>query len=328
MMKHTLQPGKVRALRATATAKGIFTILAADHRDSLKVMVNPENLRAVSASYVTQLKLEICRELIGFASGVLLDPVYGAPQAIMSGDLPGGHGWISSLEDQGYLGDPYRPQTPLLTGWNVEKAKRLGATGVKILLKYHPDAGDVAKKQEALVEAVLADGARYELPLFLEPIVYPLDPKLSAKSAEFAAQRRDLVVRTARRFSELGADVLKMEFPIDAHHSNDVAEWRDACAELSEAITVPWALLSAGVPHEVFREQLRTACEAGCSGFLAGRAVWREAVTLKGASRLRFLRSRAAQRFKELVAIAEAEATPWTAFYNLPPIDEHWYKTY
>ena len=41
-MKKTLQAGKVRALRATATDDGIFTILAADHRDSMKVMINPD----------------------------------------------------------------------------------------------------------------------------------------------------------------------------------------------------------------------------------------------------------------------------------------------
>lgn len=328
MSKHTLMPGKVRALRATATDSGIFTILAADHRDSLKVMINAEDITAVSDHHVTQIKLDICRELIGYASAVLLDPVYGAPQAIMSGDLPRGIGWISSLEDQGYLGDPHRPQTPLLAGWSVEKAKRLGATGVKLLMKYHPDSGNVAEKQEALVAGILAEGARYELPLFLEPIVYPLDPALSSKSVDFAAQRRDLVVRTARRFSSLGADVLKIEFPIDTNHNTDRGAWRDACAELNDAVDVPWALLSAGVSHDVFREQLRIACAAGCSGFLAGRAIWREAVALEGEARSRFLRTAAAQRIKELVDIAKAEATPWTALYALPEVDASWYKTY
>ena len=135
--------------------------------------------------------------------------------------MPRCEGWISSIEDQGYLGDPYKPQTPMLNGWGVEKAKRLGATGVKILMKYHPDSGEVAEKQQELVEGVLAEGRRHEIPLFLEPICYPLDPDMPYSSPEFAALRRDIVVRTAKTFSDLGADILKMEFPIDAKFNSD-----------------------------------------------------------------------------------------------------------
>ena len=327
-MKRTIEAGKVRALRATATDEGIFTILAADHRDSMKVMMNPEDLEAVPASAVTELKLDICREIVPLASGTLLDPVYGGPQAIMSGALPRGLGWISSVEDQGYLGDPYKPQTPMLNGWGIAKAKRLGATGIKILMQYHPDSGAVAAKQEELVRGVLAEGARHEIPLFLEPIVYPLDPQMPAKSAEFAAQRRDLVVRTAKTFSDIGADVLKMEFPLDASHHSDEGEWRDACAELNDAVAVPWALLSAGVSHEVFSRQLQVACESGCSGFLAGRAVWREAVYLQREERLAFLRKTGRARFQELVDIATSCGKPWSDWYEFPIVNERWYVTY
>ena len=327
-MKREIQPGKVRALRATANDKGLFTILAADHRDSLKVMINPDDMNAVSADVVTQIKLDICREIVPLASGTLLDPIYGGPQAIMTGALPRGLGWISSIEDQGYLGDPYKPQTPMLNGWGIEKAKRLGATGVKILMKYHPDSGEVAKKQEELIRAVLAEGHRYEIPLFLEPIIYPLDPEMPYKSAEFAAQRRDLIVRTAKVFSDIGADVLKMEFPIDAAFNMDEGEWADACAELNSVVSVPWALLSAGVTHEVFRKQVQIACENGCSGFLVGRSVWREAVALQGEERLAFLQTDGRNRFQELVNIANAYGTPWTDHYELPVIDENWYYTY
>ena len=327
-MKREIQLGKVRALRATANDEGIFTILAADHRDSMKVMINPEDLNAVPADVVTELKLAITREIVPLASGTLLDPVYGGPQAIMTGALPRGLGWISSIEDQGYLGDPYKPQTPMLNGWGIEKAKRLGATGVKILMKYHPDSGEVAIKQQELVKGVLAEGERYEIPLFLEPICYPLDPKMPYSSPEFAALRRDIVVRTAKTFSDMGADVLKMEFPIDAKFNDDEGEWSDACAELNDAVEVPWALLSAGVSHEVFRRQLQVACENGCSGFLAGRAVWREAVALQGEARTAFLQTDGRTRFQELVNIATTYGTPWTDHYELPTINDTWYMTY
>ncbi|MEM7797986.1 MAG: tagatose 1,6-diphosphate aldolase [Chloroflexota bacterium] len=323
-----IELGKVRALTATANARGIFTILAVDHRDSLKVMLNPDDLSAVPASTVTQIKLDIVREVVPLASGTLIDPVYGAPQAIAAGYLPRGMGLISSIEEQGYLGDPYKPLTPMLNGWGIEKAKRMGATGVKILMKYHPDSGEIAEKQEELVRSVLAEGGRYEIPLFLEPIVYPLDPDMPYKSEAFAAQRRELVVKSAKTFSDMGVDVLKMEFPLDANFNQDEGEWVDACAELNAAVSVPWALLSAGVTHEVFRRQLQVACENGCSGFLAGRSVWREAVHLQGEARIGFLQSEARSRFQELVNIANAHGTPWKAHYQMPSVDDKWYISY
>lgn len=81
----------------------------------------------------------------------------------------------------------------------------------------------------------------------------------------------------------LGSDILKVEFPIESSTSSDEALWADACAELDEASPVPWPLLSAREPFETFKSQLRIACEAGCSGFLAGRATWCAMVGVTGA---------------------------------------------
>ena len=39
----TLSVGKIRGLQTTATKAGIFTILAIDHRDSLRVIINPDD---------------------------------------------------------------------------------------------------------------------------------------------------------------------------------------------------------------------------------------------------------------------------------------------
>ncbi len=42
------------------------------------------------------------------------------------------------------------------------------------------------------------------------------------------------------------------------------------------ASSAPWILLSAGVDFDEFAIQVRIACTAGASGFLAGRAVWQD----------------------------------------------------
>ncbi len=327
-MTDTLSPGRARSLQATSTSRGIFTILAIDHRDALRVMIQPDAPEAVPAAHLTAVKLVIVRQLAPYASAVLLDPIYGAAQAIASGALPGHVGWLCALEEQGYLGDPFARQTMLLQDWSVEKAKRLGAAGVKILLFYHPEAGQATEKQEQFVREVLAQCQRYDLPLFLEPISYSLDPNVKKDGAEFARRRRRIVVESARRLGALRPDVLKVEFPIDARFGSDQALWREACAELNEAVGGPWALLSAGEPFETFKQQLRIACEAGAAGFLVGRAVWREAATLGDTAREAFLAQTAQRRLVELGEIAQELGKPWTARYALPPIDETWYRRY
>ncbi|MBI3243172.1 MAG: tagatose 1,6-diphosphate aldolase [Chloroflexi bacterium] len=323
-----ISPGRIRGLQASAAPQGIFTILAIDHRDALRVMLDAHTPESVPASQLTELKLAITRCLAPQASAVLLDPLYSAAQAITSQALPGHVGLLCALEEQGYLGDPHRRRTTLLPGWSVEKAKRLGATGVKILLFYHPEAGMAAEKQEQLVRAVLAECHRWETPFFLEPISYSLDPSIQKGSVEFARLRRRIVVESARRLGALGPDVLKVEFPVDVKHDTDQAAWAEACAELDEAASAPWALLSADEPFEVFKQQLRVACQAGCSGFLAGRAVWRGAVKLTGAERENFLENVARRRFAELVEIALEFGKPWQRRHSLPEINEQWHLQY
>jgi tagatose 1,6-diphosphate aldolase len=323
----TLSLGKARALQQCATAGGVFTILAVDHRDAMRTMIDAVRPQDVSSRKLTDIKLDIVRSLSDLPSAVLLDPLYSAAQAIAERALAGSAGLLVALEDQGYLGDPYQRETTSLSGWSVEKARRLGATGVKVLLFYHPDSG-AAAKQEIYVQAVSADCQRHELPFFLEPISYPLSPETRKNSPEFAKERRRVVTGSARRLGVLGADVLKVEFPVDAVHHPDPVLWADACAELNDVAPVPWILLSAGDAFETFCRQLEIACQAGCAGFAVGRSVWNEAVTLPPEGRARFLSTTARERFNRLTDIAQASAQPWQDRYALPSPDENWYRTY
>ena len=322
-----LSLGKARALQQCATAGGMFTILAADHRDAMRTMVDAVHPETVSSQTLTDIKLDIVRSLSDLPSAVLLDPLHSAPQAISAGALSGQTGLLVALEDQGYLGDPYNRETRSLKDWSVEQARRLGATGVKVLLFYHPDS-DAAQRQEIYVQSIVAECQRYELPLFLEPISYPLSPEVKKNSLQFAKERRQVVIESARRLGALGADVLKLEFPLDAAYQPDEALWAEACAELNAISPVPWVLLSAGEPFETFCRQLTIACQAGCAGFAAGRSVWSEAVTLPSEERARFLSTTARERFKRLADIAQTHAHSWQKRYAMPMPDENWYRTY
>src|SRR5258705_12693816 len=93
----------------------------------------------------------------------------------------------------------------------------------------------------------------------------------------FAARREDLIVEGARFLQECGAKVLKLEYPGSA----------SACPRVTDAIDVPWAVLSAGVDHEAFCDQLRDSVDGGADGFIAGRSLWKEAVGLPTPERRR-----------------------------------------
>jgi len=324
---NALSPGKIRGLQACATPEGIFAILAVDHRDALRAIIAPDAPASVSAARLTEVKLAVVRHLAPAASAVLLDPVFSAAQAIAGGHLPGQIGLICALEEQGYLSDPFSRRTPLIAGWSVEKTKRLGADGLKLLLFYNPEAGAAAATQEALVASVANDCRRYDLAFFLEPILYATDPAAGKDSAAFAARRPELAAETVRRLSRLGPDVLKIEFPVDVAHNPDPAAWAATCREIDQAALAPWTILSGGGSFESFKQQLQVAGQAGCSGFVCGRSIWQEAAR-PGQPADDFLAGTAWRRVTELRQVALAHARPWTRRFAPTVVDERWYQLY
>ena len=92
--------GKRRGLQATSSERGLFTILAFDHRGSLRRAMCPQSPDTVSYSDVVSFKLEVLSALAPRASGVLLDPIYGAAQAVAAGGLPGHVGLLVAVEEK------------------------------------------------------------------------------------------------------------------------------------------------------------------------------------------------------------------------------------
>ena len=319
----SLSIGKRRGLAQCATPRGTFAILALDHRGNLRTALNRADPSSVTYTEMIEFKRQVTAALAPYSSAVLLDPELGAP-ALAADVLPGGIGLVMSVEASGYTGDPLARRSQVLEGWSVGKALRMGANGVKLLIYYHPDA-NLAREQEILLEQVAEDCERYDLALFLEPLSYSLDPQRKALPS---AERRQVVVETARRLTPLGVDILKAEFPLDVKETPDEGAWAEACAELSAASVTPWTLLSAGVDFETYLRQVIVACQAGASGVLVGRAVWKEATDLTGHARLSFLITTAAERMARMRAVCDALARPWRAAYPPKPAAEGWYAGY
>ncbi|MBI5930821.1 MAG: tagatose 1,6-diphosphate aldolase [Chloroflexi bacterium] len=320
-MPQTISPGRWRGLKTTSTVYHTFSILAFDQRDNYrKMLADPTDFALAS-----QIKAEVVNILSSHVSAVLLDPIYGLKAAL---GMAGSSGLLMTLEKTGYSGDSTARRVEFIDGWDVAKIKQMGASAVKILIYYHPDAGDVAEEIERVIYEVAREAHQYDLPLFVEPLSYSLDPTIIKDSAAFAEQRPAIVRETARRLGTLGGDVLKLEFPIDVAFDADEIHWQAACSAISEVSPVPWVLLSGGVNFDTFTRQVEIACRSGASGFLGGRAIWKEAVTMNTTDREDFLRHTGINRLVRLMEIVNTHARPWTDFYApIAPIEE-WFIHY
>ncbi|TEU17627.1 MAG: tagatose 1,6-diphosphate aldolase [Dehalococcoidia bacterium] len=325
--------GKLRGLQQLADSKGIMTMCAIDHRGALKRALNEENPDAVSYQDIVDFKLDLCQAVAPFASAILLDPEYGAGQAIAAGLLPGPKGLLVSVEKTGYTGDSTARITELLPGWSVKKVKKMGASAVKLLIYFRPDLKDVASKQLDLVARLADQCLEEDIAFLVEPVSYPANEG-EVSSKKFAEVKPGLVIETARQITALPIDVLKAEFPADIRFEQDEEKLLELCQELNETSRLPWVLLSAGVDFESFRKQVKIACKAGASGFLAGRALWQEGAQIRSREeRMDFFRNTAVPRLKELAEIADSYGKPWYSRIGaengkLAPVTEGWYRSY
>ena len=113
--------------------------------------------------------------------------------------------------------------------------------------------------------------------------------------------REDAIIEAARALNDLDIDLLKLEYPGSP----------EGCRRLAAILDRPWAVLSAGVPFDQFTDIIRIAAdEGGASGFIAGRSVWREVVSLAGHQREEFLTSVALPRLERLVDVASTPGPP------------------
>lgn len=302
----TISIGKLRGLQQISSQRGTFTALALDHRQNLR-KANPA---LASDEELSRFKLDVTSILAAKATAVLLDPQVAAAQAIARHAVPNNIGLVVAVESTGYTGVATARQAQIIPGWSAEKAKRMGASAIKLLVYYHPDSPS-ASEIESFAKNIVDECARHDLVLMLEPLSYSLEEDKKLSSAE----KRYVVIESAKRFTALGADILKAEFPVDATES-DQSVWKEACEEISSASVAPWILLSAAVDYETFVQEVTVACNAGASGIAVGRAVWQEAAMMTGDERIKFLRTIASQRISRLTSLCHALAKPYTDFYT------------
>ena len=322
--------GKLRGLQQISDDTGRFTMIAMDQRGSLQKMLHPENPKAATYAEMEAVKLGVTEALAPHASGYLLDPEFGVAPAVNRFALPGRTGLLVALEQSGYEKKGNWRLTTLLDGWSVEKVKRLGASAAKLLVFFNPDAPrEIVDHQVKVVQSIADECQRLDLTFVCEPMSYPVDESEEA----FAHHKADTVIRTAEALGPLGIDVLKAEFPGDPKVTTNPDELRKNCERLSRATKVPWVVLSAGADFTVFRGLVEVACHGGASGFLAGRAIWKDAFREKTlAAQMEYVRTQGVRNFQTLADLAHQHARPWWDFYGgkekLQDHFEGWYVKY
>ncbi len=277
-----------RALDQLSTPGGRLGILAADQRTKLvaarKEAGLPSDLEALRS-----FKLDLVQALGQHAPGVLLDPEIALPHVLEHGAVPAHTGLLVSLERSGSMPAPGGLRAAeLLPAVGAAGVRRLGGTAAKLLVRLRADREDTDGANAEVIRSAAADCAAAHLLLIVEVLVYRTDDE--AASA-FAARRADLIREAALLAEACGARFLKLEYPGDA----------GGCEALTDALGAPWALLSAGVDHETFAGQLRTALAAGAAGFIAGRSIWKESVAMDPEGRRAFLHGEARRRLDELL---------------------------
>ena len=280
-----------RAIDQLSAPSGRLAVLAADQRTKLAAGLRaaglPNDMAAMRA-----FKAELVAALAPVAPAMLLDPEIALPHVVDTGVLPGRTGVLVSLERSGERpGQDGLMQVELLPGVGSNGVRRLGGTGAKLLVRLRADREDAGGANAELVRAVAEDCAAHHLLLVVEVLIYRFPDE---DEAAFAAGRADLVREAALLAVDAGARYLKLEYPGS----------EAACAGVTAALPVPWALLSAGVDHATFCDQLRRALSAGATGFIAGRSIWKEGLALAGEERAAFFGGEARRRLEELLAIA------------------------
>jgi tagatose 1,6-diphosphate aldolase len=278
-----------RALAQLRTAGGRFAVIAADHGDPLVDMLDGLGLPSTPDAQ-RAFKRDLVDTVGRDASAVLLDPDVSLPALVDEDVLARDVGLLVRIEADGHdVADGLR-RSNMIDGLGAAGARARGATAAKVMVFLRADREDLDGYTAQLVRGALADCRAHDLLCVIELMTYRLDDE---SAEDFAARKPDLVREGAVLLQECGSPVLKLEYP---GSSVD-------CERVTDALDVPWAVLSAGVDHAAFCEQLRSSVAGGAGGFIAGRSLWKEAVGLPADERRAFLAGTGRRRMAEMLEI-------------------------
>lgn len=291
----TLTTLERRAMSRLSTPGGGMLIVAADQRNGMRQAMS-DDPSTVDHEGLAAAKSDLVRHLGNRAPAILLDPEVALPQVVDDGTLDAHTGLVVALDASGFATtNGGLRRTRYIEGMSPRRVRELGGDAAKMLFYLRPDLPDderdVIEEIGRLVRACEGEGVL----LIVEILTYRLD----GESEEAYRESFPVLVTEATRLCVAqGAKVLKLPYPGSA----------EACDAVHRAAQgVPWAVLSAGVDHTTFIEQVRTAVRHGSAGAMAGRSLWKDCLSTSAVVREELLTGRAAGRLGELAQAIDEE---------------------
>ncbi|TIL45955.1 tagatose-bisphosphate aldolase [Mesorhizobium sp.] len=285
---------ELRGYQQICGKDGAMMAIACDQRGGMRSLLasDPEEQAKITNDMLGDTKSDITRYLASQASCVLLDPLCAVPRVVDDGVLSRDTALLIGLDASGFDVSPagYR-LSRLVPGIGARRVRELGGTGGKIMVYLRPDRPEANEHNVAILRQCIADFAQEDLLLVVEFLTYQLEAE---SLEEYTAKIPWLVEEGTRISLECGAKVLKLPYPGTP----------EACARISSmAGEVPWAVLSAGVNHATFLDQVEIAMRNGASGVIAGRSLWKDCISLDRNIQRERLRTIAVSRLRELQAV-------------------------
>ncbi len=260
-----------RGYQMICDATGSMMVVACDQRGGMRTLLatTPEEQAKISNETLGKTKYDITRYLASEAGCVLVDPICAVPGIIDEGVVPRNTGLLVGLDASGWETSPqgYRIST-MVEGITARKVRELGATGGKIMIYLRSDIPEANTANLATLRAVIDDFAREDLFLVVEFLTYQLEHE--SKDA-YQQKIPQLIEAGCQACIDSGAKVLKIPYPGS----------EEACANVTAICgDIPWAVLSAGVDHATFLQQVDISLRNGASGVIAGRSLWKDCISL------------------------------------------------
>jgi sulfofructosephosphate aldolase len=289
------------ALARMARPSGAFAMVAMDQRESLRAMFAENLPDPVELERRVDFKVAVARVLSPHASAMLIDQPEGLEPILAAGALDPGCVLIIAADDLVQPMGAAVDDTALDRNVDLAAARRRGAAAAKLLVIWKPDRSEVDRA--SLVREFLDVSRDAGLPGIVEGVVRP---PAGVDEADWT-EREDALLEAARELGALRPDIYKAQVPFNGTGSPEAITER--CRSMSDMLPCPWVVLSSGVSIEDYPAAVEAACRGGASGFLAGRAVWRDALV---ADPEPVLRERAVPRLQRLADIVDTVARPWT----------------
>lgn len=255
-----------------ARSSGGFAMLAVDQREAMRAMFTEQMAGTVASDeMVIDFKIAAAKTLTPFASAVLVDRQF-ALQRFLNEPIVDQNCAVIAAADE-FIAGPGEFVADVRIDRNIDPfaLRSVGVIALKLLVIHRPDIDRVLNI--TMVQEFVSICRDAGLISIIEPI---------AKAPRYGGDwnwNREVQV-AAEYLGNLGADLYKAEVPL--HGIGSDSELLKASVELGQRITSPWVVLSSGVESKDFPRAVAVAVAAGASGFLAGRAVWRECLTPSG----------------------------------------------